>query len=304
MMPVGRRYRYSKGQLFVPLVGLVLLRLILIELQQADAAAGRLVDSVRALQQAGARYIMVWMLPDLGLTPLLNGTSLQPFISQLSSRFNDELLRQLRTVDAEVIPLNIPALLKEGFANPAQFGLATDQNLMTTCFSGKGCTENERYGIHSATPDPTELIYNDMVHPIEAGQRLISDYAHSLLAAPWEITRLPEMAHGSLLAHQNELRNQWQADWGNWQAIGQWRAIVSTSGQHQDYDSQRREQRRRQRLQPESGGQLSALGVLAGRGIGWRRPAETIGWRQRLELQAQYLPGHCLRPVPARSLVG
>lgn len=208
-------------------------------LEQADAAAGRLVDSVRALQQAGARYIMVWMLPDLGLTPLLNGTSLQPFISQLSSRFNDELLRQLRTVDAEVIPLNVPALLKEGFANPAQFGLATDQNLMATCFSGNGCTENARYGIHSATPDPTKLIYNDMVHPTEAGQRLIADYAHSLLAAPWEITLLPEMAHGSLLAHQNELRNQWQADWGNWQALGQWRAIVAASGQHQDYDSQR-----------------------------------------------------------------
>ncbi|GLF58413.1 hypothetical protein VNPA152081_21230 [Pseudomonas aeruginosa] len=80
------------------------------------------MDSVRALQQAGARYIMVWMLPDLGLTPLLNGTSLQPFISQLSSRFNDELLRQLRTVDAEVIPLNIPTLLRK--ASPIRLSSA------------------------------------------------------------------------------------------------------------------------------------------------------------------------------------
>ncbi|AZD02892.1 esterase EstP [Pseudomonas chlororaphis] len=208
-------------------------------LDQADAAAGRLVDSVQALQQAGARYIMVWLLPDLGLTPLLNGTALQAFTSQLSNRFNSELVRQLRTVDAEVIPLNIPALLKEGFTNPGQFGLATDQNLMTTCFSGKGCTENARYGIHSATPDPSKLIYNDAVHPTEAGQRLIADYAYSLLAAPWEITLLPEMAQGTLRAHQDELRNQWQADWENWQGVGQWRAIVAAGGQHQDFDSQR-----------------------------------------------------------------
>ncbi|WP_025805321.1 esterase EstP [Pseudomonas chlororaphis] len=208
-------------------------------LEQADAAAGRLVDSVQALQQAGARYIMVWLLPDLGLTPLLNGTPLQAFTSQLSNRFNTELVRQLRTVDAEVIPLNIPALLKEGFANPGLFGLATDQNLMTTCFSGKGCTENARYGIHSATPDPSKLIYNDAVHPTEAGQRLIADYAYSLLAAPWEITLLPEMAQGTLRAHQDELRNQWQADWENWQGVGQWRAIVAAGGQHQDFDSQR-----------------------------------------------------------------
>lgn len=203
---------------------------------QAAAAAGRLVNSVQALQQAGARYIMVWLLPDLGLTPLLNGGPLQTFTSLLSAQFNTELIRQLRRVDAEVIPLNVPALLKEAFANPGQFGLATDQNLMATCFSGKGCVENPRYGIHSATPDPSKLIYNDAVHPTEAGQRLIADYAYSLLAAPWEITLLPEMAHGVLRAHQDELRNQWQADW---QSVGQWRAIAATGGQRQDFDGQR-----------------------------------------------------------------
>ncbi|MBP5073534.1 autotransporter domain-containing protein [Pseudomonas chlororaphis] len=208
-------------------------------LDQANAAAGRLVDSVQTLQQAGARYIMVWLLPDIGLTPAINGSPLQGFTSQLSAQFNTELVRQLQTVDAEVIPLNIPALLKESFANPAQFGLATDQNLTATCFSGNGCTENARYGIHSATPDPSKLIYNDSVHPTEAGQRLIADYAYSLLAAPWEITLLPEMAQGTLRAHQDELRNQWQADWENWQGVGQWRAIVAAGGQHQDFDSQR-----------------------------------------------------------------
>ncbi|WP_458736790.1 esterase EstP [Pseudomonas chlororaphis] len=208
-------------------------------LDQANAAAGRLVDSVQTLQQAGARYIMVWLLPDIGLTPAINGSPLQGFTSQLSAQFNTELVRQLQTVDAEVIPLNIPALLKESFANPAQFGLATDQNLTATCFSGNGCTKNARYGIHSATPDPSKLIYNDSVHPTEAGQRLIADYAYSLLAAPWEITLLPEMAQGTLRAHQDELRNQWQADWENWQGVGQWRAIVAAGGQHQDFDSQR-----------------------------------------------------------------
>ncbi|WP_248742187.1 MULTISPECIES: esterase EstP [unclassified Pseudomonas] len=207
-------------------------------LPQANAAADRLVDSVRTLQGAGARYIMVWLLPDIGLTPAINGSPLQGFTSQLSAQFNTELVSQLQTVNANVIPLNIPVLLKEAFANPAQFGLATDQNLVATCFSGDGCTENARYGINSATPDPTKLIYNDSVHPTEAGQRLIADYAYSLLAAPWELTLLPEMAQGTLRAHQDELRNQWLADWENWQGVGQWRAIVSAGGQHQDFDDQ------------------------------------------------------------------
>ena len=77
------------------------------------------------------------------------------------------------------------------------------------------------------------------MHPTEAGQRLIADYAYSLLAAPWEATLLPQMAQGTLRSHQDELRNQWLADWENWQGVGQWRAIVAGGGQHQDFDSQR-----------------------------------------------------------------
>ncbi|MGE8189301.1 esterase EstP [Pseudomonas sp. NPDC086278] len=207
-------------------------------LTQANAAADRLADSVQTLQTAGAKYIMVWLLPDIGLTPAINGSPLQAFTSQLSAQFNTELVSRLQNINAEVIPLNIPLLLKESFANPAQFGLATDQNLTATCFSGSGCTENARYGINSATPDPTKLIYNDAVHPTEAGQRLIADYAYSLLAAPWELTLLPEMAQGTVRAHQDELRNQWLADWENWQGVGQWRAIVAGGGQHQDFDDQ------------------------------------------------------------------
>jgi outer membrane lipase/esterase len=205
---------------------------------QANAAADRLANSAQVLQTAGARYIMVWLLPDLGLTPAINGTPLQTPTSQLSAAFNRQLVTRLAGIDAEIIPLNIPLLLQETFADPARFGFATGQNLTATCFSGDSCTENATYGINSATPDPSKLIYNDGVHPTEAGQKLVSDYAYSLLAAPWELTLLPEMAHATLRAHQDELRSQWQSDWENWQAVGQWRAIVAGGGQHLDVDSQ------------------------------------------------------------------
>ena len=210
----------------------------ILSLPQANAGADRLADSVQALQTAGAKYVMVWLLPDVGLTPAINGTPFQALSSQLASQFNSQLVTRLQGINAEIIPLNIPVLLSEAFADPGRFGLATDQNLTATCFSGSSCTENARYGINSATPDPSKLIYNDGVHPTEAGQKLISDYAYSLLAAPWELTLLPEMAHATLRAHQDELRTQWKADWENWQPVGQWRAIVSAGGQHLDVDSQ------------------------------------------------------------------
>lgn len=193
---------------------------------------------MQALQQAGARYIVVWLLPDLGLTPATFGGPLQPFASQLSGTFNAELTAQLSQAGANVIPLNIPLLLKEGMANPASFGLAADQNLIGTCFSGNGCTMNPTYGINGSTPDPSKLLFNDSVHPTITGQRLIADYTYSLLSAPWELTLLPEMAHGTLRAYQDELRSQWQADWENWQNVGQWRGFVGGGGQRLDFDSQ------------------------------------------------------------------
>ncbi|WP_423150624.1 hypothetical protein [Pseudomonas chlororaphis] len=36
---------------------------------------------MQTLQQAGACYIMVWLLPDIGLTPAINGSPLQGFTS-------------------------------------------------------------------------------------------------------------------------------------------------------------------------------------------------------------------------------
>jgi outer membrane lipase/esterase len=46
------------------------------------------------------------------------------------------------------------------------------------------------------------------------------------------------MALGTLNAHQDELRSQWLADEGNWQSIGQWRAIVAAGGARMNFEDQ------------------------------------------------------------------
>lgn len=202
----------------------------------AQAAAGRLIDSVEVLQQAGARYTMVWLLPDIGLTPNFFGGGLEGFVSSLGADFNNELVRQLAALDANVIPLNIPLNLSEVLSDPGRYGLIADRDtVIGTCFDG--CSNpNPVHGINGTDPDPTKLLFNDSVHPTIAGQRLIADYAYSLLAAPWEITLLPEMALGTLRGHQDQLRAQWLADWESWQGIGQWRTFVNGGGQRLDYD--------------------------------------------------------------------
>lgn len=205
---------------------------------QAISAANNLADGAQILSRAGARYIMVWLLPDIGRTPAVSGTPLQVPSTLLSGVFNQQLINRLGQIDAEIIPLNVPGLIGDVLTDPARYGLAADQNLVGTCFNGNNCTANTVYGIGGLTPDPTKLLFNDGVHPTVAGQRLIADYGYSILSAPWEITLLPEMANATLRAQQDELRNQWLADWGNWQNVGEWRAIVAGGGQKMDFDPQ------------------------------------------------------------------
>ena len=202
---------------------------------QAQAAAGRLVDSVEALQTAGARYIMVSLLPNVGNTPALGGGN--SFIGGLAGDLNTELVSQLRGIDANIIPLNLPLLVTEVLATPGAYGFDATQDLTGTCFNG--CTNvNTTWGINSATPDPSKLMFNDSVHPTTAVQQIAADYAYSLLSAAQELSLLPEMALGNLRAHQGQLRSQWQADWNAWQAVDQWRGFVTAGGQQQDFDSQ------------------------------------------------------------------
>jgi len=243
---------------------------------QAQAAAGRLVDSVRALQAAGARYIMVSLLPDVGSTPALGGNA---FFSGLASDLNTELVKQLRSVNAQIIPLNNPLLLSEVLANPGIYGFDATQNLIGTCFNG--CANvNAAWGISSATPDPSKLMFNDGVHPTTAVQQIAADYAYSLLEAPMQISLLPEMGLGNLRSHQGQLRNQWQADWENWQAVGEWRGFLVGGGQRLDFDSQDSSP------SADGNGYSFNIGTSLRLDDGWRIGGAIGGYQQKLEVGA------------------
>ncbi|MEK1905490.1 MAG: esterase EstP [Pseudomonas sp.] len=211
---------------------------LILSTPSAQAAGVRLADSVRALQSAGAKYIVVSLLPNVGTTPALSGNAAAAeLIGGFGRDMNASLVSELATINAEIIPLNTPLMFSEVYQNAAAFGFdaSLGEDLIKTCFDGCG-SENATWGINSATPDPTKLMFNDSVHPTTAVQQIFADYTYSLLAAPWELSLLPEMAQGTLRAHQDQLRSQWQADWEAWQAVGEWRAFTTAGGQRQSYD--------------------------------------------------------------------
>lgn len=208
----------------------------------ATASASELVAGVAALQQAGARYIVVSDLPDVGNTPLGLISGQRASMSAITAVFNQELDRQLTELGGSILRLNFNDLLSEVYADLGAFGFDASITQINTCFddgtggsSGCGPLANSSWAINGATPNANRLIFNDGVHPTEAVHRISGDYMYSVLSAPAEISLLPEMGLASLTSHQQHLQSQWQTQRGNWQETGKWNGFVAGGVMRNDF---------------------------------------------------------------------
>ena len=173
------------------------------------ASADELIQGANALSKAGAQYIMVSNLPDLGKSPfaaLLDNirSGIADQLTNAVNDFNNTLYQSINASSANIITVDQLGLMQEILASPEKFGFANDISgaLSTTCYDDEDkatpeCLENTVYGISNPTTgDPSKLLFNDAVHPTAASQQIISDYMLSILNAGSEIGLLPQMGHG------------------------------------------------------------------------------------------------------------
>ncbi|HZX81582.1 MAG TPA: autotransporter domain-containing protein [Lysobacter sp.] len=158
----------------------------------AGAVAGE-IGIVKQLTAAGARYIVVPTLPDLGKTPasLAQSAAVQVQSTALSVGYNNALFSGLSSAGLRVIPLDTFNLLNEVIANPAQFGLSnvsgTACNLALLGGAGSLACNPNTY-VNPNAPDT--YLFADGVHPSLAGHRIMGDYALSVLEAPRQVQLL------------------------------------------------------------------------------------------------------------------
>jgi outer membrane lipase/esterase len=152
-------------------------------------AAGAEVALVGKLEGAGARYVLVPTLPDVGQTPfgLSQGAAGSAGITQLSAGYNATLFGGLKAAGLRVIPIDVFHFLREITAAPATYGL--------TNVTAKACGTAAALGCNPANfvdPSAAETYaYADDVHPSTAAHRLLSQYIISVLEAPGQIAVLP-----------------------------------------------------------------------------------------------------------------
>ena len=153
------------------------------------SAAGAEVALVGKLETAGARYVLVPTMPDVGQTPFgrSQGAAGSAGITQLSAGYNATLFGGLKAAGLRVIPIDVFHFLGEITAAPATYGLTNVTTPACGATPSLGCNP-----ANFVAPNAAETYaFADGVHPSTASHRLLSQYVISVLEAPGQIAVLP-----------------------------------------------------------------------------------------------------------------
>lgn len=150
------------------------------------------IGIVATLQNAGARYILVPTIPDLGVTPAFRaqGATAQAQGTALTTTYNTSLFNGLASNGLSVIPLDTFTFIREVVANPSAFGY--------TNITGTAC--QPQITANSLTCNPTSYVtpnapqtylFADGVHPTSSAHQVLAEFAVSVLEGPRQIAMLP-----------------------------------------------------------------------------------------------------------------
>lgn len=205
------------------------------------AAATSEIQQIARLRAAGARYIMVFTLPDIGATPAFAASpTTAPLVTQIAAGYNTTLLTGLASAGIRVIPVDSFSLLTEIRANPGAFGISN----VTTPACGAfppittAATANSFFcntsSLVAPGADRTHL-FADGVHPTSAAHAIIAQFAESLIEGPTQYGLLAEAAlrtrAGQVRAIGDGVTVGRQSD------VGKWSVFAGADGS--DFDIER-----------------------------------------------------------------
>lgn len=163
--------------------------------QIIGAAVTAQVGIVGSLQGAGARYVLVPNIPDLGITPSFRaqGAAAAAQGTALATAYNDALYGGLEASGLRVIPLDTFTFLREVVDDPAMYGFANVNG--TACqpqITAQSITCNP--GTYASPGADQTYLFADGVHPSSAAHRAIADLALGMIEGPRQMAVLPRSA--------------------------------------------------------------------------------------------------------------
>ena len=160
-------------------------------------AATAEVQQIARLRAAGARYIAVFTLPNIGGTPAFAGGPFAGAVTALSAGYNTTLFTGLQGTGARVIPVDTFTLFNQIIANPSAYGFSN----ATTPACGPfppftpPITSFFCYtGTLVAPGADQSYVFADSVHPTTAAHRLVAQFVEGMISAPANYGMMAESA--------------------------------------------------------------------------------------------------------------
>jgi outer membrane lipase/esterase len=179
-------------------------------------AAQQEVKLIGQLQAAGAKNIVVFNLPNIGLTPdaAAQGATAAAALTGLSQIYNGTLSAGLAQLGKGIIPVDTYSLLNEAISNPTAFGFT---NVTTpACGAGSSSVQCGPQGSglpYTWAPGTNQTyLFADGVHPTTGADVMLGQYVVSILSAPGYASLLAEAPLASIQAQNRAIRNQMMAD--------------------------------------------------------------------------------------------
>lgn len=173
-------------------IGLAQAGLITAAQLQANTAlaAGELVAQIARLKAAGARYIIVFNVPDIGKTPygVSTGPTGAATFSSVVGLFNSTLMAGLDATGIQALRVNALGLLNEIVANPAAYGFTNASTPACGTTGSLICTSANLVAPNAAQT----YVFADGVHPTTAGHAVIAQAVESMITGPQQIAALGE----------------------------------------------------------------------------------------------------------------
>lgn len=163
------------------------------------------IAQIARLQAAGARYIIVVGLPNIGATPGFQaaGPTTAGGATQLAAGFNTALFTGLAASGIHVIPVDAGAFLADVFANPSRYGFTNVTVPACGAFppfsSGPDalfCPPNVQ-----APNGAQTYLFADGIHPTSAAHAEIAQFIEGMITGPAEYSLLAEVPLRSRQGH-------------------------------------------------------------------------------------------------------
>ena len=161
-------------------------------------AASAEIGQVARLQAAGARYILVFNIPDISVTPAFAGGPAAGTLAAIVPGYNTTLFTGLKSANIKVIPVDVATLLTEIRANFSAFGFT---NITAPACQPPGSSSLTCSAANIPSGAANTYLFADGVHPTTATHAIIADFVKSLIDGPNAYSVMAEVPLSSRAAH-------------------------------------------------------------------------------------------------------